>query len=108
MNRDRSTVLQLLAHGRIQPAQAERLLAALSADRESAWAIAGCAGVGILAALHSFAPELTHLFRAVLFRTVLVWPALVWAAPVWAAPAGHLPALHHALNSIGLLLGGLR
>jgi len=53
---------------------------------------------GILAALHSFAPELTHLFRAVLFRTVLVWPA----------PAGHLPALHHALNSIGLLLGGLR
>lgn len=87
LNSDRRAVLQLLALGRINAAQAERLLATLSADREALWAIAGCLALVALAQFNSIAPPLLHLFRSVL--------------------STGLPQLHHALSSIALFLGGL-
>jgi len=87
MNQDRLAVLQLLALGRINAQQAERLLSTLSAEREALWAIAGCITLVALAQLNSIAPALLHLFRS-------------------ALSAG-LPQLHHALSSIALFLGGL-
>jgi hypothetical protein len=87
MERHRATILQLLALGRIDAAQAERLIAAASAERETAWAMAGCAAIVGLAQLRWLAPEFAHVFRAML--------------------AGAVPVLHHALNTFAMLFGGL-
>lgn len=87
MNSDRSTIYRLLAAGRIDAAQAERLLAAASAERESLWILAGCAALAGLAQLHWLGPPLLHLFREVL--------------------AAGVPALHHTLTSLSVCLGGL-
>jgi len=86
MPSDRRAILQLLAAGRIDSAQAERLLILVSEERETVWALAGCAAVAAVTQLHGFVPELLDLFRAAL--------------------AGSLPALQHALTSIALLPGG--
>jgi hypothetical protein len=87
MNQDRRAIFQLLALGRIDAAQAERLLAALSADREARWAIAGCAVLILLTQIGTIAPSILHMFRL-------------------AISAG-LPSLHHLLSSIALFFGGL-
>lgn len=86
MNRERNIVLQLLAQGRVDTAQAERLIAALSAERESLWAMAGCAAIVAIAQVHSLAPGLLHMVREVIVSS--------------------LPALHHIVNSFGLFVSG--
>ena len=87
MNQDRRAIYQLLAQGRINPAQAERLIAALGAERETMWAVAGCAAMVLLAQVKALTPELLHIVREVI--------------------AGSLPALHHIASAIGFLAGGL-
>jgi len=87
MNQDRRAIYQLLAQGRISPAQAERLIAAFGAERETAWVVAGCAAIVLFAQLHILAPAVLHIVREMV--------------------AGGLPALHHIVNSIAFLLGGL-
>jgi hypothetical protein len=87
MNMDRRAILQLLAQGRIDPAQAERLLAISGADREDLWVLAGCVAIAILAQLQYIAPWIVHLLRAGL--------------------AGNLAALHHALTSLPISFGGM-
>ena len=42
MNRDRHLILQLLALGRLSPAEAERLMAAWSLKCEDAWLLPAC------------------------------------------------------------------
>jgi hypothetical protein len=83
MNSERRAIFQLLALGRINAAQAERLLAAAGADRESLWAIAGCAAIALVTQSHWLGPQLEHVARA--------------------ATAGAMPVLHHALS---MFLGG--
>lgn len=66
MNSDRRTILALIAMGRITPAQAERLLAAVDESRETAWILAICLAGGCLAQLHlhELLPGLVHFFSA--------------------------------------------
>jgi hypothetical protein len=64
MARDRSVIVHLLAAGRIDPAQAERLLAVLSADRETIWALGACLAIAIGAQLPGMGPVVVHLLRA--------------------------------------------
>jgi hypothetical protein len=87
MNADRKAIFQLLAAGRIDPAQAERLIAVFAAHHEDLWAIAACAAIVGLAQIQFFAPGIVHLLRAGL--------------------SGAVPALHHALKSFALCFGGL-
>jgi hypothetical protein len=42
MDRDRRTLLQLVAVGRLNPAEAERLIAAQTFHREDAWLLPAC------------------------------------------------------------------
>ena len=63
MSQDRRIVLQLLALGRINPAQAERLIAACDSQRESAWVLAGCAAMAIATQMQSIAPAVVHGMR---------------------------------------------
>ena len=88
MNQDRRAIYQLLAQGRIDAAQAERLLAADGAEREAAWAIVGCAAIVLFAQLHAIAPAALHIVRGLV--------------------AGRLPMWHHFVNSMGLFWGGWR
>lgn len=89
MASDRRAILQLLAAGRIDAAQAERLLTVTGADREAVWALAGCALMVVLARFdpHVLSLQLGHLFNAAL--------------------AGGAPALSHALTNLTSILGGL-
>ena len=87
MEQHRSMILQLLAQGRTNAAQAERLIATIGGEREVRWAIAGCAVIAGLSQLHWLGPELAHVFNSIL--------------------AGAAPALHHALNTFAMLFGGL-
>jgi hypothetical protein len=87
MNTDRRAILQLLAAGRINAAQAERLLAAASVDRESTWVIAGCAVMACLAQLGPAVPEVAHVLKSAL--------------------VGGLPVLHHGLSLFASFFGGL-
>jgi hypothetical protein len=86
MNSDRRAILQLLAAGRIDAAEAERLIAVTSADRETLWALAGCSSIAVAAELHAVLPALAHLIRSSL--------------------AACLPALQHAFTVIALFWGG--
>lgn len=58
MASDSRAILQLLAAGRIDAAEAERLLTVTGADRETVWALAGCAVMIVLARfnVHAFVP----------------------------------------------------
>ena len=51
MSRDRRTILQLVALGRLSAGEAERLLLAWNEGRETAWVIAGCVALALIAAL---------------------------------------------------------
>lgn len=89
MDTDRRTILSLVAMGRINAAEAERLLAAWNDSRETAWILALCLALAILAQmhLHELLPILMHFTRA--------------QAPAMAG------ALHHVLSPITDLWGGL-
>lgn len=56
MSAERRAVFHLVALGRMTSAEAERLLAIGSADRESRWMVAACAVMAIVATLHSVLP----------------------------------------------------
>jgi len=89
MNRDRRTILSLVAMGRITAAEAERLLAAWNDGRETAWIFGLCLALAVLAQLHlrELLPILMHFVSA---RT----PAMA-------------SAVHQALSPIKDLWGGL-
>jgi len=87
MNQDRRVIFQLLAAGRIDAAQAERLLGAVGADREALWAMVVCIALVGLTGLREAAPQLLHLLRDLL--------------------AANLPALRHFLASLPFSTGGL-
>jgi len=65
---DRKRVFKLMLMGRITAAEAERLMAAWQASRESAWILAGCIGIAVMALLNSGAlpavERLAHALRA--------------------------------------------
>jgi hypothetical protein len=86
MNSDRHAILQLLAAGRIDAGEAERLIAATSADRETFWPLAGCSVIAVATQFHAFMPELVRLLRSSL--------------------ALCLPVLEHAYTVIALSWGG--
>jgi hypothetical protein len=78
MQKDRNAILQLVALGRITPLEAERLLIALSEERESRWVFGACAA-----------------------------PAVVnFAHAVWMQVLG-MGGLHHAAGLVSQILGGM-
>jgi hypothetical protein len=88
MNTDRRTILQLIALGRISPAEAERLLLAWNEGREILWLIAACAALSLCASLDPRA-----------------WLSTFQSTAHWLLPAGSSLA-HHALSLITHLFGG--
>jgi len=90
MDHDRHTILQLVAMGRLSPAEAERLIAAWNLNREDAWLF--LAGL-LLAALPTHAP-----LHALL-------------GGIYAAAGSHLPGslpfLGHLFSKLHHLTGGL-
>ena len=89
MDKDRRTILTLVAMGRITAAEAERLLVAWNDGRETAWIFGLCLALAVLAQLHlrELFPILMHFFNE--------------QAPAMAS------ALHHVLSPITDLWGGL-
>jgi hypothetical protein len=62
---DRKRVFKLLVMGRISAAEAERLMAAWQASRESTWILMGCIGVALVAQLNmGVLPVIQHLVHA--------------------------------------------
>ena len=88
MDHDRSTILSLVASGRITAGEAERLLAAWNESRETAWILLVCLAFACLAQFHlrELLPVLSHFIAQI--------PALA-------------EAVHHAFWPINELLGGL-
>jgi hypothetical protein len=86
MPSDRQAVLQLIALGRIDPVQAERLLAIVNEERENLLALAGSLAVAMIAELHAVVPGLMQHMQS-------------------AFSAG-APRLQHVFTSIALLWGG--
>jgi hypothetical protein len=66
MQTDRSTILHLVALGRITPAEAERLLLAWNEGREELWVLAAGVALAGLAQLrlHELLPVLARLVHA--------------------------------------------
>ena len=89
MDRDRSTILALVASGRITAGEAERLLTAWNDSRETAWILLLCLAFACLAHFHlrELLPVLSHIIHAQI-------PALA-------------EAVHHAFRPINEFLGGL-
>jgi hypothetical protein len=59
---DRKRVFKLMAMGRITAAEAERLLIARQASRESSWILIACIGIALAAELNAGTlPVVTHL-----------------------------------------------
>jgi hypothetical protein len=95
MYTNRRAILFLVAQRRITPAEAERLIAACSCDREVWWLLAGCAfAVGLMQLrpdalaglqLHSLF-GMVHLFRPVI--------------------DGSMHVLHHVMAQVATLFGG--
>jgi hypothetical protein len=87
MYTNRRAILSMVALRRITPAEAERLIAACSSDREAWWLLAGCALCAGLIQLEPHAiAGMVHLFMPVI--------------------EGSIPAIHHAIVHIAALLGG--
>lgn len=57
-------VLQLIALGRLSPAEAERLLLASSAGRETAWMVAGCVVLALIGLIQAHAGALVQIGHA--------------------------------------------
>jgi hypothetical protein len=86
MYTNRRAILSLVAHGRITPGEAERLIAACSSDSEAWFVLAGCALFAGIVQLQPHALSgAMHLFRSVI--------------------DGSIPALHHALVQTAAHLG---
>ena len=64
---DRRRVFKLLATGRITAAEAEKLMSAWQASRESSWILAGCIGIALAQAVGMLGgSEWAHLARAMI------------------------------------------
>jgi hypothetical protein len=89
MNSHRRAILQLLALGRVTPAQAERLLAAVNEGRETLWVLAAALVLACIAHIHlsQFVPGLIHIAQSVLPESLL--------------------SLHRALSLAAHLSGGM-
>jgi len=63
---DRRRVFKLMMMGRITAAEAERLMAARQANRESSWILVGCIGIAVAAQFRvgEMMPVVTHLMHA--------------------------------------------
>jgi hypothetical protein len=85
MQSDCRAILQLVAMGRVTPAEAERLLAVWNEGRESTWVLAGCAVLAVAAELQPLTPGMAHWIRGL-------------------AQSG-LPVAHHAVSVFAGLLG---
>ncbi len=87
MYTNRRAILSLVALRRITPAEAERMIAACSGDREAWWLLAGCA---LCAGLFQLEPHhlagMAHVLRPVIENVI--------------------PVLHHVVAHIAMLLGG--
>jgi len=83
MQRERQTILSLVALGRITPREAERLLAIANTGREEPWVMAACAATGLAQVL----PALPRIAHALL--------------------SAGLPGLHHAVLAITFWMGGV-
>ena len=64
MSSDRRTILQLVALGRLSPGEAERLLLAWNEGRETAWMIARCVALALIAALEAHASVVAQIGQA--------------------------------------------
>jgi len=66
MNAERRTILELIAGGRITPAEAERLLTAWNESRETVWILVASLGFAVLGQLqlHELLPMLMHFVNA--------------------------------------------
>lgn len=93
MYTNRRAILSLVAHGRITPAEAERLIVACSRDSEAWWLMAGCALCAGLIQLMSVTGLQSHALTGVehLFSPMV---------------AGTMQALHHAASCFANLSGG--
>jgi hypothetical protein len=95
MYTNRRAILSLVALRRITPAEAERLIAACSSDREAWWLLAGCALCAGAVQLHSHL--LTGLEPHTLAGVVHLFESAI---------GGAIPVLHHVLARIATLSGG--
>jgi hypothetical protein len=66
MNNHRRAILQLVAMGRITPAQAERLLMAVNEGQQAVWALAACVAVSPFAQLHQLLPGLLQIAHSLM------------------------------------------
>jgi len=90
---NRRAILSLVAHGRISAAEAERLIAVCSGDREAWWMLAGCALCAGLIQFHALCGIQPHTVGAM---TQLLRAAIV----------GSTRELHYVISHIATLLGG--
>jgi len=67
MDRHLRSIFQLVAQGRIAPAEAERLWAARRDDRASSWMVVAAVGMASLATAHSlfFGPHAAMALRVI-------------------------------------------
>ena len=93
MYTNRRAILSLVALRRISPAEAERLIAACSSDREAWWLLAGCVlCAGLLQMQPHALAAIAHLLR----------PVIRLSAEI----VGSIPVLHHAVAHVATLIGG--
>lgn len=85
MRDTRRHLLQLIALGRITPAEAERLLTAWNEGRETAWILAACIAITLLTQVHQQA-GLAHLMHSFVQG----------------------PGLHRAMTLVSRIVGGLQ
>lgn len=99
MYTNRRAILFLVAQRRITAAEAERLIAACSSDREAWWLLAGCALCAGLVQLHAFLGLQPHVLSGMvhLFRPVIRLSAEI---------NGSIPALHRVVAHIAMIMGG--
>jgi hypothetical protein len=91
MQTDRRAILTLVALGRITPTEAERLLLAWNAGRQSLWVPAACLAAAAMALcaqidLRAWSVALAHIAHSLL--------------------PGTLAAIHHILPILTHILGG--
>jgi small ligand-binding sensory domain FIST len=72
METDRRRVFELLRMGRITAAEAERLMSAWQANRESTWILAGCIAMAVAAQVRvgEVGPAVVHVAHGL--RTLLL------------------------------------
>ena len=78
MDRDRRTILQLVACGRLTAAEAERLLMTWNEQREIAWVAALCVATAALGELGRWIPPAAHWLGNHAVAHQAVWAIQHW------------------------------